>query len=278
MIQIRWFFLVLLCFGLPLAQAAPFERVVTLSPLIAEWVVEIEGQKRAESNLVGVSEFSNYPEFLSHKPTIGPYPQIKVEAIAALKPDLVIASEEYNRVEQIEQLRRLKLNVQVLPREKFNEMHAWIRALGQVLHEEKKAIAAASRWTRSLKELRGMKGIRHRYFIEIQHEPLITVGGESFITEAFREIGFQNIFENLKAGYPKVSIEAVLTENPETIFILNHVGAGEDVEKSKRDWQRFKGLTAVAKQQIRTVSADDYARCSLRLLNALKKLKSVHAE
>ena len=62
-------------------------------------------------------------------------------------------------------------------------------------------------------------------------------------------------------------------ENPEIILILDLTGANDDFEKAKLDWLQFPSLKAVKNNQIRTIPGDDYARCSLRLLKALKALQ-----
>ena len=211
---------VMACLWLPEARA--FERIVTLSPGLAEWSAAILGDGQAKAKIIGVSEYSHYPEFLKAVKTIGPYPQINVEKIVSLRPDLVLAAEEYNRPEQLEQLKRLKLPLVILPAEHFHSMSAWIKQLGQALHEERAASEQTKIWQSALEELgRKKKGIRQRLFIEIQHQPLVTVGAPSFLTDAFSLIGYESVFSKLPQAYPKVSKESVLKENPEIILILD---------------------------------------------------------
>lgn len=264
-------FLVLLSFlGLGFsAQAA--ERIVTLAPVLAEWSAEILGVKEAKTQIVGVSEYSDYPVELKTIERIGPYPQINIEKIASLKPTLVIASSEYNRGDQLEKLKRLKLRVEILPIEKFSSMEEWIRKLGGVLNAPKEASLAAARWKKSVQELK--KGTPKRVLIQVQDSPIVVVGGDSFLNEAFAAIGMQNVFSDLKQSYPKVSREAVLKENPDVIYIIDLTGKPEDFERSKAVWQKFASLKAVKNNQMKIIPGDDFARCSPRLLNALKQLQ-----
>ena len=251
-------------------------RYVTLSPVIAEWVSEILGQNEIEKKLVGVSEYSQYPKFLEKIKTIGPYPQIQVEAVLKLKPTLVLASSEYNRADQIEALKKLKLKVEVLPKETFSEMEAWILKLGQAISEPEKAKLAAKKWKQGIQYLETKLSMNtprlKRVMIQVQDSPLIVVGGDSFLNEAFEKIGFQNIFKDMKQAYPKVSRESVLKENPEAIFILDLMVHEDEFAKTKVKWENYKKLKAVEDQQIKTIPGDDFARCSLRLLRGLQKL------
>ena len=258
------------------ALAKPPERIISLAPVISEWVSDLLGEKEALQHLVGVSEYSNYPVSLKQIQTIGPYPQINIEKIASLRPELVIASEEYNRPDQLEKLKRLKLRVEILPREHFNEMGAWILKLASVLDEVKKGASLSRRWMDEVSALERATVQRRkiqRAFIQIQLDPLITIGQESFLTDAFDRVGYINVFGNLGQAYPKVSKEAVLKEDPEVIFILDLTGFPDDFKKAKNEWAKYPGLRASKNDKIKLISGDDFARCSFRLLKGLRSLE-----
>ena len=263
--------------ALPVASAASLPRIVTLTPGIAEWTVEILGKAQALKELVGVSEYSNYPPELKKIAALSVVPRFSIERIASLKPTLIIASEDANRPEQVEKLRRLRLHVEVMPPEKFNGMEAWVRKLAGILNAPQGGRIAAKKWSDGIAELKRQSAHRvsegghpsEQVFIQVQGSPIVTVGGASFLSEALQAIGDHNIFSDLKEAYPKVSREAVLKRNPDRIWILDAAASTEEIRES---WKKFSGLKAVAKDQIEVLSADDFARCSLRLLNALKRL------
>ena len=64
--------------------------------------------------------------------------------------------------------------------------------------------------------------------------------------------------------------------NPDFVFVLGHEQGADELDRSRREWGRFTQLRAVSQGQIEVLSGDDFARCSLRLLNALKRLRSRH--
>lgn len=245
------------------SPAMAWNKIVTLNPMVSEWVAEILGNDRAKKVLVGASEYSNYPKWVSGIPTVGPYPQIQIEKVLSLHPDLVIASSEYNRPDQIEKLKQLKLNVLSMPKENFTEMGKWILELGKVLSEEQSARFLAEDWSKSLLELKTVKN-KKKAFFQIQFLPLITVGKDSFLNESFKLVGFENIFESIPQSYPKVSKESVLEKNPETVFVFEMVKDHEDLETIKMSWK---------KSEIQILNGDDFSRCSRRLLKALKGIK-----
>ena len=246
--------------------ASHYSKIITLAPVLAEWTTEILGETNVKTTLIAVSEYSLYPHSLTEKPTIGAYFKLNVEKIAALKPDLIIASSVYNRPDQLEQLKRLNLPVQVMPAEKFSEMPTWIKTLGQILHEDGGTARASTRWSDEVKALEAKKKkIPESMFLEVQHSPLVTIGGESFLNEAFALVGFDNIFKALPQDYPKVSKESVLAKNPANIFILDLSGNPKDFEPAVADWGKFG-------KHPRILSGDDFARCSFALLKGLGRL------
>ena len=247
------------------AEKRTENRIVTLAPVLSEWTAELLVQSHSEKDLIGVSEYSYYPAFLKKIQTVGSYAKLNIEAIARLKPDLVIASSEYNRSEQLEQLRRLHVPIEVLPRETFFGMGDWIKNLGRILNRKEAAEKLASRWNSEAKALVTRKREPKRFFLEIQHQPLVTIGKDSFLNDAFTSVGYENIFKSLPQGYPKVSTEAVLKENPEKIFILDLTGNSKDFETAKQEWEKFGKQTQI-------LSGDDFARCSFSLLKGLKSL------
>jgi iron complex transport system substrate-binding protein len=237
-------------------------RIVALNPMISEWSAVILGKDQALKSLIGASEFSHYPEYLKNIPTVGPYPNLQVEKILSMKPDLVIGSVEYNRPDQIEKLRKLKINVRMLPKEEFQSMGKWIRELGMILEANPAANRLSEDWTRRVAAL-AYNGKPKKVFYQIQFQPLITVGSASFIHDVFGKIGYFNIFGYLGQAYPKISKEAVLERSPDEVLVFEMVANGEDRRKIKETWKTSKVVF---------LSGDDFARCSPRLLSAVERM------
>ena len=88
---------------------APARRIVALAPHIAESLYAAGAGKQ----LVGSVEYSDYPPEAKQLPRVGAYSRLDLEAVAALKPDLVIAWESGNPAPEIAKLRALGLTVYV---------------------------------------------------------------------------------------------------------------------------------------------------------------------
>jgi ABC-type Fe3+-hydroxamate transport system substrate-binding protein len=254
------------------AFAAPPTKIVALTPSLAEWTSEILGQDKTLDRLIAVTEYSNYPEYVSKVKTIGPYPKINIELVLKLKPDLVLAIEGLNSEDQLKQLERLNLKVIRFPQERFFILSEWIRSLGKELGESTAANRIADEWQNRLEQLKLKKKNKLKVFVQIQDEPLVTVGSDSFLNDAFISIGYHNVFSDLKSGYPKVSRESVIERNPDKILILDLTGKNNEFEGFKKKWRQFISIEAVRRNQVTVISGDDFARCSFRLLRAIQDL------
>jgi iron complex transport system substrate-binding protein len=242
--------------------AVASSRIISLNPMISEWSAQILGKDRALKTLIGASEYSHYPDYLKTVPTVGPYPSLQVEKILSMKPDLVIGSVEYNRPDQIEKLRKLKINIRMLPKEEFRNMGKWILELGEILGEKSAAKRLSDDWNRRAAGLAN-HGAPKKVFHQIQFQPLITVGSASFIHDVFEKIGYLNVFSHLNQAYPKVSKEAVLAQSPDVVLVFEMVANAEDRRKISDAWRNSKVLF---------LSGDDFARCSPRLLSAVERM------
>ena len=73
--------------GISIQMAQPAERIISLAPSLTE-LLYVAG---AGSKLVGVVEYSDYPEEALSLPLIGRFDRFDIERILELKPDLVVA-------------------------------------------------------------------------------------------------------------------------------------------------------------------------------------------
>ena len=85
----------------------PARRIVSLAPYLSELLFAAGAGKA----VVGVSEFSDYPEAAAAVSRVGGGTGLDLEAILALQPDLVVAWQSGNPVNQVERLRSLGLTV-----------------------------------------------------------------------------------------------------------------------------------------------------------------------
>ena len=109
-------------------------------------------------------------------------------------------------------------------------------------------------------------------FYQIWHQPLQTVGGDHLISQLITLCGGRNLFEESSSLAPRVSLEAVLSRNPDLI-----IGSGMDGRRPPwlDDWQRFPSLNAVRNGQLYYIHPDTIQRPTLRILTGAAALCSI---
>ncbi|MBK7016513.1 MAG: cobalamin-binding protein [Sulfuritalea sp.] len=231
--------------GVAVRLAAPAQRIVSLAPHITE-VLYAAG---AGSRIVGTVEYSDYPEAAQKIRRVGGYSRLDLEAIAALKPDLVIGWQSGNAATHVDKLEKLGLTTFVSQPDRIEDIAATLESYGRLAGTGAVAQPAAQAFRERLAALRARYAKREplRVFYQVWKQPLTTVNGRQIISDAIRLCGGGNVFDGLQSLAPKVSVEAVLAANPEVILAS---GMGEERPEWLDDWRRWKQLTAVARDNL----------------------------
>ena len=246
---------------------APAKRIVTLAPHAAESLYAAGGGDR----LVGTVEYSDYPPEAKRVTRVGGYSRIDLEAVAALKPDLVIAWQSGNNMTQIDKLKALGLPVYVSQPNQMEDVAGQLERLGQLAGSEATANAAANAFRQRLETLRTANANKPkvRIFYQIWKSPLMTVGGPQIISDAIKLCGGENVFGQIKQMAPTVSVEAVLEANPEAIVAT---GMGESRPEWLGDWDKWTQMTAVKRGNLFHINPDIMQRHTPRILDGAEKL------
>lgn len=246
---------------------APAKRIVALAPHLAESLYAAGAGDR----LVGAVDYSDYPPEAKKLPRVGGYSRIDLEAVAALKPDLVLAWESGNNMPQVEKLKALGLTVYVSQPNRMENIADQLERLGQLAGTEGTAKAAADTFRKRLETLRSTYASKPkvRVFYHIWKAPLMTVGGPQIISDAIRLCGGENVFGKLNQMAPTVSVEAVLEADPEAIVAT---GMGDARPEWLHDWDKWPRLSAVKYGNLFHINPDIMQRHTPRILDGTEKL------
>lgn len=246
---------------------APAKRIVALAPHIAESLYAAG----AGDKLVGTVDYSDYPPEAKKLARVGGYSRIDLEAVAALRPDLVLAWESGNNMTQVNKLKALGLTVYVSQPNKMENIADQLERLGQLAGTEAVAKPAAERFRQKLESLRKANAAKPkvRVFYQIWKAPLMTVGGPQIISDAIKLCGGENVFGHLGKMAPTVSVEAVLEADPEAIVAT---GMGDSKPEWLHDWDKWTQLTAVKRDNLFHINPDIMQRHTPRILDGAEKL------
>lgn len=240
--------------GRAVTLPAPAQRIVALAPHLYELLQAIG----AEEQLVGVSRHSVAGP--ARWPVVGDAHSLNLEAIAALRPDLVLAWQSGTPQRQREALRQLGLPVFESEIRSVEAMADTLRRLGTLTGRSAAAEAAADALLRDWQALqaryRGAAPVR--VFYQVWDAPLMTFNGQHLVSQAMRACGGVGGFDTLAPLTPTVSREAVLAYNPQLLL----TGQSEPGTASLQAWRAWPQLEAVRLAQLVRVDGDALTRMS----------------
>lgn len=243
-------------------SAGPARRIVSLAPHITE-ILFAAG---AGAHVVGVVAYSDYPEAAKTLPQVGGYSNVDMEAVAALRPDLVIAWESGNRNAHLDKLGALGIPVYLNEARSFEGVARSIEMFGRLAGTEAIAREAASVFRQRQAALAERYSDQPpvRMFYQIWNSPLMTVNGEHLISDVMRLCGGENVFASLAQLAPSIGVESVLAANPEVI-----IASGMDASRPEwlDQWRRWPDLRANQHGNLYFVPPDIIQRHTPRILD-----------
>ncbi len=250
----------------------PVTRIVSLSPSATEMLFAIG----ADGQVLAVDDQSNYPSQVVDKPHDLSGYQPNVEAIAALKPDLVVIGDDSTGLSK--QLEALGLSTWVgAAATSFDDVYAQIEQLGALTGHIGKAaelvstmqteidaaVKAAPKPTQPL-----------TYYHELDNT-YYSVTQNTFIGQVYALFGLQSIadFQEVSSDYPQLSAESVIQADPDFIFLADGgFGESPDTVAARPGWANLKAVTS---GRVVVVDADVSSRWGPRIVDYIKDISAV---
>lgn len=256
----RLFPVFLASFLLGSPQGAEARRVVSLMPSYTEIIFELGAGK----DLVGVSNFCNWPPETSKIEKTGDYMRPNLEKVYSLKPDTVFAGA-WADASTSKQLSGMGIKVVSLPEEKSAaDIFATVRLIAAELGRKREGEKLVKKLTALMPAKLPEKP--PKVYLEADTGGW-TAGGQSFLSDAVRLAGGRNIFAGEKRGYFQASWEEVLLLDPEAVILLS--GTAEEFLARPM----AKGLAAAKAGRVITgLDRDAFSRPGPRLFEEIKKL------
>ncbi len=222
-----WLFLSVIVWACPYAQAVqivddrgvrvtirkPAARIVSILPSLTEMVCQLGQCQR----LVGVDRYSNFPQSVRLLPRVGGGLDPSVEAIVALRPDLVLLATSSPVAARLESL---GLVVVALEPKRYADVQRVLEQVARVLdvpgaqqlwQEIEAGVDAAARSVPA--SVRGK-----RVYFEVNGAPY-AAGAASFIGETLQRLGVRNIVPAELGPFPKINPEFVVRADPDLIMV-----------------------------------------------------------
>lgn len=242
-------------------QLETAQRIVSLAPNLTELVHTIG----AGEQLVGVSEWSDFPRRVLDLPVVGNAFSIDHEQLALLAPDLLLVWESGTPAHTVDELRRIGYHVESIRTRGLDDVAVAMLRLGELTGHAHEAAAVAANYRQELHSLRERyrDASAIRVFYQVSERPLYTVNREHYVSELIALCGGKNVFADLSKLAPTVDVEAVVDRDPEVM--LASTDAGDD---AFMEWQRWPNIAANKFGNQYLLPADEIGRATTRLLIA----------
>jgi iron complex transport system substrate-binding protein len=251
-------------------------RIVSLAPSLTETLYALG----LGDLVVGDTDYCDFPPDAQTKPKVGGVINPSLEAIAALHPDLVVATKTMNRHETVTALEDIGIPSYATDPRSLADIFASTYRLGDLLG----AAAAAEA---------GIKDLEHRLSDIQQHvasypprrvlfvvwpQPLISIGKNTFIADALIHAGAVSVV-NAGQDWPQISLEDVVHQQPDyLIFVESHSQAPPPELQTLADLPGWRALDAV-KLHHYVLMSELVDRPSVRIVSAIEDLaRKLHPE
>jgi iron complex transport system substrate-binding protein len=205
-------------YGNQVVLAAPAQRIVALSPHLTELLFAAG----AGAKVVGAVDYSDYPPAARRLPRVGSDAGVDLEAVLALRPDLIVAWPNAGTVRAIDRLAELGIpTFRSEPRE-LEDIARTIERLGALAGTSSDAAKAFRRGVADLAQ-RYSGRPRVRVFYQVWDRPLQTVNGDHVISKVIRLCGGENVFAGLPVLAPEIDREALLRAKPEVVITTKDI-------------------------------------------------------
>ncbi|PFG06170.1 ABC transporter substrate-binding protein [Bacillus sp. es.034] len=255
------------------------KHIVSLIPSNTEILFELGLNKE----IVGVSDFDNFPKEAADKEKIGGM-EFNVEKIVSLEPDLVLAHESTAKSaeEGLNQLKDAGVNVFIVQDAKsFEEVYGTIQDIGTLVGKKDEADSVVSEMKsdlNSIQEKASEVTEKKRVYVEVSPSPdIYSTGKNTFIDQMLSMVNAENVMSE-QEGWVQVNQEAVISSNPDVI-ITTYGYYSEDPKEQILGRKGWEDVTAVKNGDVHDVHSDLVTRTGPRLVEGVEEIaKSIYPE
>ena len=254
------------------------ERIVSFGPNITEILFALG----LGDNVVGVSDFCDYPEAAQEKPKVGNAFSPSIEKVVALEPDLVLTvkHEQFNS-----ELDSLGIKFIVLDPKDVDSIVESIglaaEVTGRLKEGERLVKDMEDRISQVATKVEGAPRVKVFFIVDATdpNNPW-TAGPGSFIGDIITMAGGENIADESLGAWAQLSIEQIVDSDPDIIIIQTMTGGEPTVSKAVLEehpiWQQ---MTAVKQGRMEYVDGDLVSRAGPRIVQGLEEMaRIIHPE
>lgn len=244
------------------------EKIVSLSPTFTEILFALGEGK----NLVGRTDYCDYPKETSEIVSVGSMSKPSVEKIVELNPDIVIVS--FLKPEVVEQIEKAGIKViQITAGDSFEGSYKNIEEVARITNSTKEAKEVISGIKSKIEEVsnkvKDAKKVTSYYVAGFGEGGDYTAGDKTFINDIITAAGGENVAKDAEGW--KYTAEKLLEKNPEIIII----GSMAKMTDAFKTTEPYKNLDAVKNNKVMEVDDNLINREGPRMGEAVEMLAKI---
>ena len=250
-------------------------RIVSMAPDLTEILFALGLDKE----IVGVSQYSDYPPAAREKPSVGSFWQPDIERVVAAKPDLVVTSTTAGFDQQkrlATRLERMGYRSLTLRLETIAGLFEAIEQIGQATGRRPQADEVVSDIRSKLQKLSNLldAGRKVKVLWVVQREPLRVAGRNTFVNEMIELAGGENAIGPTVQIYPPIGAEQVIASGAEVIIEPDMGRQDLDAQRESaiRYWGKFENLPAATNKRIYVIPGGAVSRLGPRLYEGIETI------
>lgn len=251
-------------FGMEMPAAASPRRIASLNPTTTEILFALGAGMR----IVGRTHWDRWPPAALRLPDLGNSIRPNVEAVLSSRPDLVILYASVDNRPAAQRLREAGIPTVGFRIDRIADFRRVTRLLGVLVGDTMAARAVVDSVDRTLARVRAATAAapHPRVFLLAWDNPVIAIGGGSFMSELVTIAGGRNIYDSLNAPSPTVTLEDVARRDPDILLVAP---AAADQLRSEEKWRVVR---AVREGRVLAYDTDLVARPSVVMGEAAMSL------
>jgi iron complex transport system substrate-binding protein len=243
------------------------QRIISLAPACTQILFAIgDGNK-----VVGVTDYDNYPYNFTawiaagNMTSIGGYSTPNMEAIASLRPDLIVSDNINDAL--LPNMRSLGYKVIVINPTSINGIYQDITMVGKATGAQTQATNVIANITKTINNIEAKITAANittkpKVYYEVWSDPLMSAGSTTWINDVISKAGGVNIFANVTQQYPQVASETIVSLNPDVILLPTNMGTGTPFYGTVQDVKSTPGwntISAVKTDRVYVIDQDLFA-------------------
>ncbi|NOR46367.1 MAG: ABC transporter substrate-binding protein [Candidatus Delongbacteria bacterium] len=231
------------------------QKIISLAPSITETLFLLG----AEENIIGVSEYSNFPEEARSIQIVSSITDLNLELILRLKPNTAFILPSQTKFQ--EQLIEMGIKCHITDQRSVEKIITSVRLIGKELQLDKRGKIVSDSLSMILNNVRATESQNKDILVSIGRDfsseisSIYSTGKGTFLDNIITLLGYKNALDS-NIPYPKISAETIIRLDPDIIIDLLPLTDLEDIIQAKGSWNSLSSLSALKNKKIYLFTSD----------------------